>query len=134
MRWVYLTGLLTILGVFVSDVWFTIDYRLGANLSLIFEAVFVTAFTVLYGLRSRPWTNRIGRVFFVKSVALALVLWQIVLASWWDTEFPLRQQIRYLIYTLGAIVYIPMLISLWSEQQRDRAQSETTREDPSEHE
>ncbi|SHU17881.1 Uncharacterised protein [Mycobacteroides abscessus subsp. abscessus] len=67
-------------------------------------------------------------------MALALVLWQIVLASWWDTEFPLRQQIRYLIYTLGAIVYIPMLISLWSEQQRDRAQSETTREDPSEHE
>ncbi|WP_423489007.1 putative phage holin [Mycobacteroides sp. PCS013] len=134
MRWVYLTGLFTIVGVFISDVWFGIDYRLGANLSLIFEAVFVTAFTVLYGLRSRPWTNRIGRVFFVKSVALALVLWQIVLASWWDTEFPLRQQIRYIIYTLGAVVYIPMLISLWREQQRDRRQSETEDQDPSEHE
>ncbi|SIE45753.1 Uncharacterised protein [Mycobacteroides abscessus subsp. abscessus] len=122
MRWVYVTGLLIIVGVFVSDVWFTIDYRLGANLSLIFAASFVTAFTLLYGFRSRPGSNRIGKVFLVKSEVLALVLWQIVLASWWDAEFPLRQQIRYTIYTLGAIVYIPMLISLWREQQRDRSQ------------
>ncbi|OHU38189.1 hypothetical protein [Mycobacteroides chelonae] len=129
MRWVYATGLLIIVGVFVSDVWFSIDYRLGANLSLIFEAVFVTAFTLLYGLRSRPWKNRIGRVFFVKSVALVAVLWQIVLASWWDTEYPLRQQVRYIIYTLGAIVYIPMLISLWREQQRDRKQSRSEDQD-----
>lgn len=122
MRWVYVTGLLIIVGVFVSDVWFAIDHRLGANLSLIFAASFVTAFTLLYGFRSRPGSNRIGKVFLVKSVVLALVLWQIVLASWWDAEFPLRQQIRYTIYTLGAIVYIPMLISLWREQQRDRSQ------------
>ena len=125
MRWVYVTGLLIIVGVFVSDVWLAIDYRLGANLSLIFAAIFVTAFTLLYGLRSRPGSNRIGKVFLVKSVVLALVLWQIVLASWWDAEFPLRQQVRYTIYTLGAIVYIPMLISLWREQQRDRARPET---------
>lgn len=125
MRWVYVTGLLIIVGVFVSDVWFAIDHRLGANLSLIFAAVFVTAFTLLYGLRSRPGSNRIGRVFLVKSVVLAAVLWQIVASQWWDDDYPLRQQIRYTIYTLGAIVYIPMLISLWREQQRDRARPET---------
>lgn len=129
MRWVYAAGLATIAGVFVSDVWFTIDYRLGANLSLIFAAVFVTAFTLLYGLRSRPGSNRIGKIFFTKSVVLALVLWQIVLASWWDAEFPLRQQVRYIIYTLGAIVYIPMLISLWREQQRDRRQPRSEDQD-----
>lgn len=120
MRWVYLAGLLTIVGIFVSDVWFTIDYRLGANISLVLAAVFVTVFTVLYGLRSLWRANRIGKIFFTKSVVLAAVLWQIVLASWWDTEYPWRQQIRYVIYTLGALVYIPMLWSLWREQQRDR--------------
>ncbi|MFV8169804.1 hypothetical protein [Mycolicibacterium peregrinum] len=120
MRWVYLAGLLTIVGIFVSDVWFTIDYRLGANISLVLAAAFVTAFTVLYGVRSLWRSNRIGKIFFTKSVVLAAVLWQIVLASWWDTDYPGRQQIRYVIYTLGAIVYIPMLWSLWCEQQRDR--------------
>lgn len=120
MRWVYLAGLLTIVGIFVSDVWFTIDYRLGANISLILAAVFVTVFTVLYGLRSLWRSNRIGKIFFTKSVVLAAVLWQIVAASWWDTEYPWRQQIRYVIYTLGAVVYIPMMVSLWREQQRDR--------------
>ena len=120
MRWVYLAGLLTILGIFVSDVWFTIDYRLGANISLVLAATFVTAFTLLYGVRSLWRSNRIGKIFFTKSVVLAAVLWQIVLASWWDTDYPWRQQIRYVIYTLGAIVYIPMMVSLWREQQRDR--------------
>lgn len=120
MRWVYLAGLLTIVGIFVSDVWFTIDYRLGANISLVLAAAFVTGFTVLYGLRSLWRSNRIGKIFFTKSVVLAAVLWQIVLASWWDTDYPWRQQIRYVIYTLGAIVYIPMMVSLWREQQRDR--------------
>lgn len=120
MRWVYLAGLFTIIGIFVSDVWFTIDYRLGANISLVIAAALVSAFTVLYGLRSLWRSNRIWKIFFTKSVVLAAVLWQIVLASWWDTDYPWRQQIRYVIYTLGAIVYIPMLWSLWREQQRDR--------------
>lgn len=125
MRWVYAAGVATIAGVFVSDVWFSIDYRLGANLSLIFEAVLVTTFTVLYAARSLWRSNRIGKIFFTKSVVLAAVLWQIVASQWWDDDYPLRQQIRYIIYTLGALVYIPMLISLWREQQRDRARPET---------
>lgn len=127
MRWVYFVGVAAIVGTFLADAWFWIDYRIGANVSLIYMAVLVTAFTVLYGVRSRWRGNRIGKVFFTKSVVLAFVLWQIVLATW-DTEFPWRQQLRFVIYTLGAIGYIPMLVTLWREQQRDRERRQQERD------
>lgn len=120
MRWLYLTGFLAICGTFLADVFLPVDYRIAANTTLIVLAGLVTVFTLLYGIRSRWRSNPIGKIFLVKGVFLAAVLWQIVVAQWIDTEYPFRQQIRFVIYAGGAVAYIVMLASLWRLQQRDR--------------
>lgn len=96
--------------------------RDAANVALLVLAVMVVAFTLLYVIRS-PWErNRVGRIYAAKSIVLALVLAQISVSSWVSLEYPGRQPIRLTIYTLGALVYVPMLWSLWREQQEDRRQ------------
>lgn len=120
MRCVYTAAIAAIAAALLADIWFDIDYRIAANVSLIVVAVLVVAFAVLYWARSRWWTNRIGKIYLAKSVVLSLVLGQIVVATWWDADYPGRQHIRFAIYTLGAVVYLPMIVALWREQQRDR--------------
>lgn len=116
----YAAGFLGIVAVFLSDVWLDIDYRLAANWTLTLMAVLVSVFTVLYGVRSKWGTNRIGRVFFTKSVFLTVVLWQGVLSSWGGADYPYRDTIRFVIYAAGVVAYAPMIITLWCEQRRDR--------------
>lgn len=105
----------------VADVWCDPDYRLAGSVALIAVAALTTVFTVLYVCRSRWWTNRIGTVYATKSVVLAVVLAQAVVAVWWQGgDYPWRWQIRFVVYTLGALVYVPMISTLWREQRRDR--------------
>lgn len=120
LRWFYLACAILIAIILLCDILFDINYQFGANLALLVLAALVNAFTLLYAIRSKWRSNRIGRIFLAKCAVLSLVLDQIVLAVWWDLEFPGRQHVRFAIYALGALVYIPMLISLWCEQQRDR--------------
>lgn len=120
MRWLYLAGFLAIAGTFIADIWLTIDYEFDANVSLIYLAVLAAVFTLLYGLRSNWRGNRVGKVFLIKSVFLFLVLAQIALASWWDADYPLRQQVRFILYTAGAWTYASMVLTLLREQRRDR--------------
>lgn len=105
----------------LSDVWFNPNYRTLANISLLVMAALVVFFTLLYVLRSRWSSNKIGLIYAVKCGALSMVLVQATVASWWDLDYPFRQQIRFAIYTVGALVYIPMIVSLIREQKRDRA-------------
>lgn len=92
----------------------------AANVALLILSVMVGAFTALYVVRS-PWErNRVGRIYAAKSIVLALVLAQITVSTWVSLEYPGRQPIRLVIYSLGAIVYVPMLWALWREQQEDR--------------
>ena len=120
MRWLY-TLAAALLGIaLVADVWLEPNYRLAANISLIVMTVLVTTFTVLYLARSRWWANDIGKTYLAKSVVLALVLAQGTLAVWWATDFPGRDHVRFAIYALGAVAYVPMLITLWREQSNDR--------------
>lgn len=120
MRWVYLVAILATVGTLLADLWWDVNYRLAANVSLIYIAILTTTFTILYAWRSRWWVNRIGKIYLTKSIVMSLVLVQIVAATWWAADYPGRQHVRFLIYTLGALVYIPMLVSLWREQQCDR--------------
>lgn len=106
------------------DLCVDLDYRFWANVSLAIAALFTAVFAGLYLCRSRWWSNRIGRIYLAKSLVLPLVLGQGVVASWWDADYPHRQHIRWLIYTAGAFAYIPMIWSLWREQQRDRSDRE----------
>jgi hypothetical protein len=88
MRWAYVGGIALLGCTFVADIWLPVDYRVAANVSLIYVAALATIFILLYGLRSNWRANHIGRTLFAKSIVLPFVLWQIVLATWWDTDFP----------------------------------------------
>lgn len=92
----------------------------AADVALIVLAVLVAAFTVLYVVRS-PWErNEIGRIYATKSVVLSLVMVQITLSVWVSAEYPGRQWARLVIYAAGALVYVPMIVSLVRHQQEDR--------------
>jgi hypothetical protein len=118
--WVNVMVIVGILGTTLSDVWFDPNYRTLANVALLIMAGLVVVFTGLYVLRSRWSTNKIGLIYAVKCGALSMVLVQATVASWWNLDYPFRQQIRFMIYAIGALVYIPMILSLLHEQQRDR--------------
>lgn len=122
MRWFIGITVTLVLAVLVGDIWWfdKEDFHLGANLSLIYMALLVSIFTVRYLTRSQWWVNRIGRNYLVFKIVMTLVLWQVVVATWWDPDFPGRQQIRYLIYSLGAVFAVPLLVSLIREQRADR--------------
>ena len=120
MRWVYIAGILTIVSTLVADIWVDINYRVAANVSLIYIAILATSFAALYGGGSKWWTNRIGRIFLIQTVLLACVLIQACVAVWVSAEYPDRHIFRFIIYSLGAVAYLPMLFSLRREQKRDR--------------
>ena len=113
-------GVLAVAATLLADPWFHIDYERAANLSLLYAAVLVNTFTLLYAFRSNWRANRIGRVYLIKSIMMSVFLDQVAMAIWWDEAFPGRQHVRFVIYTLTAIVYVPMLAALWREQQRNR--------------
>ncbi|MHC9292054.1 putative phage holin [Mycobacterium sp. LTG2003] len=129
MRWAYGLAVACIVAFLLADVWFEIDYQFWADVSLLAVAVLVLIFTAQYLGRSRWWTNRIGKVYLTKSVVLSLVLVQIAVALWWDTDYPFRQHIRFAIYALCAVAYVPMIATLWREQQRDRRRRSSVNHD-----
>lgn len=122
MTRLYLTGAVLIVATFLADVWWHVDYRVAANASLVYMAALVTIFTVRYGWRSNWRANTIGKVFLAKGIAFSLVLWQTVVATWIDTDYPYRQHVRFIIYSLGAIAYAAMVVTLWMEQRNDKRQ------------
>lgn len=113
-------GVLLVAAMLIVDIWLFVDYKLAANIALLVVAAAVITFTLLYSFRSPWWNHRLGRIYWAKCVALSLVLAQISLAIWWDLEYPGRQYVRFVIYGLGAVIYIPMLVSLVREQNRSR--------------
>lgn len=120
--WVNIMVIVAIAVTVLSDLWFDPNYRTLANVALLTMACLVVFFTLLYVLRSRWNSNKIGLIYAVKCGALSMVLVQATVASWWDLEYPFRQQIRFMIYAIGALVYIPMILSLIREQNRGRGQ------------
>lgn len=42
------------------------------------------------------------------------------MSTWWDTDYPYRQHLRFAIYSLAAVAYFTMVIGLWTEQRADR--------------
>lgn len=121
MIWLYLFGGLAVVATVLADLWTdSIDYRLAANISLIYVAASVSVFTLLYGFRSAWRNNRVGRVFLTKSVIFSVFLTEVTVAAWWDVDYPGRQHVRYVLYTLAAITYVAMVVVLLQEQRRKR--------------
>lgn len=120
MRWVYGGGILVILTTFIADIWLPVDYWKAAAWSLTLGAGFVTVFTVRYAFWSNWRANPIGVILFTKSILLTAMMWQIVLSTWWDGDYPYRHPIRFVIYAMFALAYITMDVTLLRQQKRDR--------------
>lgn len=118
MRWLYAAGLAGITATLTSDIWCDVDYQRAADISLIYVAVLAAVFAVRYAFWSKWWTNRIGKINMAAAVLLALVLLQGMAAVWWTDEFPGRQVARFVIYSMGATAYVPMIVALVREQRR----------------
>lgn len=108
--------------VLLADIWWfdTDDYRVGANVSLIYIALLTAVFTARYAFWSRWWNSRVGPTYLALKLLMTLVLWQIVIATWWELDYPGRQQIRFAIYSLGAVAVLAMINRLVHEQRRGR--------------
>ena len=121
MKWFIGLALAGVAAVLLGDLWWfdEADFQRAANMSLIYLAVLTMIFTIRYAGWSQWYVNRIGRSYLTFKVVMSMVLIQIVVATWWDPDFPYRQQIRFVIYSLGAIAAIPMLRALIREQRAD---------------
>ncbi|SCX06078.1 hypothetical protein [Mycolicibacterium fluoranthenivorans] len=120
MKWFIRVCVALIGAALLADIWWfePNTFRVAANVSLIAVAVFTTIFTVRYGFWSKWWTSRVGSAYLALKIFMSMLLWQIVLATWWDTDFPGRQEIRFAIYSLGAVSALAMIPKLVSEQRR----------------
>lgn len=104
----------------------------AANVALVVLAIMAVLFAAIYVIRS-PWEHsEVGRIYALKSTLLALVMVQIALSVWISTEYPGRGWARLIIYTGGALAYIPMIASLvrHQRQDRDRVTRDLSEEDP----
>lgn len=120
MKW--FTGLcvLSIAVVLLADIWWfnSDDYRVAANVSLVYIALLTAVFTARYAFWSQWWRSRVGPTYLALKVIMTVVLWQIVIATWWETDYTGRQQIRFAIYSLGAVAVLAMIRTLVREQRR----------------
>lgn len=107
--------------VLAADIWWfdSDDYRVAANLSLVYLTVFTAVFTVRYAGWSDWRASRIGPTYLMFKLVMTLVLTQIVASTWWDLNYPYRHQIRFVIYSVGAVFAIPMIAALVREQEPD---------------
>lgn len=100
----------------------------AADWALLIFAILVFCFCLTYAFRSPWWTNRIGKIYLVKSGILSLVLIQITLATWLSTEYTGRQALRLFIYSLGIVSYLVLEWALIREQNEDRRRKREERE------
>lgn len=121
MRWVYVVGILGIIGTLAADPWMdTDDYKLGADLSLTYLAILSTCFTIRYVGWANWRANKIGQIFALFSVLLTFTLIQGAVSVLIDPDYPGREYVRFIIYSGGVIGMLGMLVSLWQHQRRDR--------------
>jgi len=120
VRSIYATGSAVVVFVLVVGtlVGFTADdWRISANMSLLYIAVLATLWSVLYAVRSDWQTNAVGRTLLVQSVLMSAVMWQATVSIWWNPDYPGRDHVRFVVYTMGALSYLVMLRTL-SRAQR----------------
>lgn len=122
MKWFIGASVALIAGVLLSDIWWLEpdDFRVAANVCLTGLAVFTNIFTVRYAFWSKWWASRIGPTYLALKILMSMVLNQIVLAIWWDTDFPGRQEVRFAIYGFSWVAVLAMIDKLVREQRRRR--------------
>ena len=121
--------ILILSGVATTVVWLlnvifpVVPDELWGDACLMAIAVMMSLFGLTYGFRSPWWTNDVGRIFLWKSTIVSALFLQVALSSFTDSEYPGRDYVRPVLYTLGFISYIAMEVSLMRRQQADRARA-----------
>ncbi|MCV7208767.1 hypothetical protein [Mycolicibacterium canariasense] len=115
-------------GALFSDIWWLDPnhFRIAANVVLVIVALLTTIFTVRYAFWSRWWTSEVGPPYLAMKTMWSLLLWQISLATWWDPDFPGRQELRFAIYSLSALAAVAMIAALVHQQTVRRRDKESS--------
>lgn len=91
------------------------DYALAAL------AIDTTIFTAVYAIWQPWWKERVSQIYLAKSVLLSLVLLQISASVFAGSDYPYRAEIRFTLYSLGALMMFALLIMLLVLQHRTRS-------------
>lgn len=86
---------------------------------LVALTVAMIVFTIIYGLRSKWWSNEVGRVFLPEKVLMCLVLFQVSLSAVTRSTYPYRDEARLLLYGLGFLSLVWMIGLLLKIQGRE---------------
>ncbi|MDO3058461.1 MULTISPECIES: putative phage holin [Mycobacteriaceae] len=89
-----------------------------ADVLLIVAALASWAFTLLYLLRSPWWVRPVGRNLVSLGMSLSLVLSQNALSTWWGDDYPLRSEVRALLYAALTVTLVRLGVTIVRYQRR----------------
>ncbi|WLP90267.1 hypothetical protein [Gordonia sp. NB41Y] len=99
--------------------WVDVDARTGANALIVTIASLAGVFTLLYGLRSHWTATHAGRAVLYMSTALTLFGAQVSVSAWSGSDYPWRNEIRWILYFALAVTLANLIRTLLREQRRD---------------
>lgn len=89
-----------------------------ADVLLIVAALASWGFTLVYLLRSPWWVRSVGRNLVALGLSLSLVLSQNALSTWWGDDYPLRSEVRALLYSALAVTLVRLTLAVVRYQRR----------------
>lgn len=94
--------------------------REAGNWLLVLLTVVWCGFTLIYALRSKWWTNEVGRVILPEKVLTCLVLIQVAASAMSNSLYPGRDVIRIVLYAGCALSVLVLTVVLVRIQRRER--------------
>ena len=90
------------------------------NWLLVALTVVWCTFTLIYGVRSKWWSNEVGRVLLPEKVLTCLVLIQVSASAMSNSLYPGRDVIRIVLYAGCAVSVLVLTVVLVRVQRRER--------------
>ena len=90
------------------------------NWLLVFLTVVWCTFTLIYALRSKWWSNEVGRVLLPEKVLTCLVLIQVSASAMSNSLYPGRDVICIVLYAGCAVSVLVLTVVLVRTQRRER--------------
>lgn len=100
--------------------WVGVDPRTGANALIVVIAALAGIFTLLYGGRSRWQSTNAGRAVLYVATALTLFSSQVGLSAWTGSDYPWRNEIRWVLYFALVVTLANLIRIVLVMQHKDR--------------
>ena len=113
-------GTAAIVGLIVGLVLGGVPDNQFGNVMVCFVAALSWLFCLLYGVRSDWRATQPGRSIMYAVASLGAVTTQVSLSLWWQ-DYPLRADLRAVIYTGLALTVLNMIVVLLLSQRREDA-------------